>query len=80
MDGDFVDFSVTPHFDVWGYSVEEGLGLLKAAGFLPAGVSDRLDFSVPAAAESNPFCLNFRARPKPGGARAAAGRRPRSGS
>jgi SAM-dependent methyltransferase len=80
MDGEFVDFSVTQHFDVWGYSVDEAIGLLEAAGFWPAGVSDRLDFSAPAAEESNPFCLNFRARPKEGGARTSAGRRPRSGS
>jgi SAM-dependent methyltransferase len=64
MDGHFLEFGVTQHFDVWGYSVDEALGLLKAAGFSPDGVSDRLDFSVPAVEESNPFCLNFRARPK----------------
>jgi SAM-dependent methyltransferase len=64
MDGHFLDFGILQHFDVWGYSVDEALGLLEAAGFSPDGVSDRLDFTSPAIEESNPFCLNFRARPK----------------
>ncbi|OGD19140.1 MAG: hypothetical protein A2W03_05890 [Candidatus Aminicenantes bacterium RBG_16_63_16] len=64
MDGHFPDFGILQHFDVWGYSVDEALELLEAAGFSPDGVSDRLDFAGPAAEESNPFCLNFRARPK----------------
>ena len=66
MDGYFLEFGITHHFDVWGYSVEEALGLLAASGFSPDGVSDRLDFAAPAAEGSNPFCLNFRARPKEG--------------
>ncbi len=64
MDGYFIDFGISQHFDVWGYSVEEVLGLLKVAGFSPAGVSGRLDFTVAPSEESQPFCLNFRARPK----------------
>ncbi len=64
MDGSFLEFGVSQRFEVWGYSVEEALGLLEAAGFSPDGVSDRLDFVTPALEETNPFCLNFRARPK----------------
>jgi SAM-dependent methyltransferase len=67
MDGDFLEFGVTQHFDVWGYSVGEAFDLLAAAGFSPAGVSDRLDFTSPASEESNPFCLNFRAGLREGG-------------
>lgn len=67
MDGFFLEFGTTQHFDVWGYSVKEALELVEAAGLAPDGVSDRLDFATPATAESNPFCLNFRARPKEGG-------------
>jgi SAM-dependent methyltransferase len=68
LDGHFVGFTITQHFDVWGYSVGEALELLAAAGFSPDAVSDRLDFTAPAAEDSQPFCLNFRARPKAGGA------------
>lgn len=63
MDGYFVDHDLTQHFEVWGYSIQEALGLLEAAGFRPDGVSGRLDFSTAADEESNPFCLNFRLRP-----------------
>lgn len=63
MDGLFFESGITPHINVWGYSVEEALKLLKAAGFLPAGVSDRLDFATEADPAANPFCFNFRARP-----------------
>jgi SAM-dependent methyltransferase len=64
MDGFFLEFGITQHFDVWGYSVEEALELVAAAGFSPADVSDRLDFATAADEGSNPFCLNFRATPR----------------
>jgi SAM-dependent methyltransferase len=67
LDGDFLEFGITQHFDVWGYSIGEALDLLTAVGFSPKGVSDRLDFTSPATEESNPFCLNFRARFKEAG-------------
>jgi SAM-dependent methyltransferase len=67
MDGHFLEFGFSQHFEVWGYSLEEALGLVEAAGFSPVGVGDRLDFARPPAEGSNPYCLNFRARPKEGG-------------
>jgi SAM-dependent methyltransferase len=62
MNGYFIEFGLNQHFDVWGYSVREALDIIEAAGLAPDGVSDRLDFATAGTEESNPFCLNFRAR------------------
>ena len=67
MNGYFTDFGLDQHFDVWGYSVGEARGIIESAGLVADGVSDRLDFSTAGTEESNPFCLNFRARALEGG-------------
>lgn len=64
MDGAFLAFGMTQHFQVWAYTVEEIGKLLKCSGFTDIDFSDQLDFSSSGPAVENPVCLNFRASAK----------------
>jgi SAM-dependent methyltransferase len=64
MYGNFLDFGIRQHFDVWGYTVEEIYRLLNLTGFGHISSSEKLDFSSPADKTENPVCLKFRARIK----------------
>jgi len=66
MDGTFLAFGVTQHFQVWAYTVEEISELLKRSGFSDVDFSDELDFSSSGSAVENPVCLNFRASTRSG--------------
>ncbi|MCX5884820.1 MAG: methyltransferase domain-containing protein [Proteobacteria bacterium] len=66
MDGIFLDFGITEHFDVWGYSLDEIYGIASRSGFTHIDFSHQLDFSPAGKNLENPVFLNFRARPKEG--------------
>ena len=66
MDGSFLEFGVTQHFQVWSYTVKEISELLKRSGFSDIDFSDQLDFSSSGSEVENPVCLNFRASIKEG--------------
>ncbi len=60
MDGTFLEFGFTQHFDVWGYTIEEITGILGSSGFGNIEFSEKLDF-VAANKTKNPISLYFRA-------------------
>lgn len=62
MDGMFLDFGITQHFTVWGYSLEEICSIVKRSGFTHVDFSDKLDFSTKLRNPENAVFLNFRAR------------------
>lgn len=45
MDGIFLESGFKQHFDVWGYTVEEVIGMLNSLGFEKIKYSEKLDFS-----------------------------------
>ena len=61
MDGTFLEYGFTQHFDVWGYMVEEMKGLLVSSGFLDIEYSETLDFTAKNKSK-NPVSLYFRAK------------------
>jgi SAM-dependent methyltransferase len=60
MDGTFLEFGFTQHFDVWGYTIEEVIRMLGSSGFENIEFSEKLDF-VAANKTKNPISLYFRA-------------------
>ncbi|MCZ7356676.1 MAG: methyltransferase domain-containing protein [Candidatus Methanoperedens sp.] len=46
MDGTFLEYGFAQHFDVWGYSIEEILAMLKSSGFRNIEFSGKLDFAA----------------------------------
>jgi SAM-dependent methyltransferase len=62
MDGNFQDFGITQHFEVWGYSIGEVCRIANLSGFHEVDFSDTLDFSSSRTEKKNPVCLNFRTR------------------
>jgi SAM-dependent methyltransferase len=66
MDGAFLAFGVTQHFQLWAYTVAEISELLKRSGFTDIDFSDQLDFSSSGSEVENPVCLNFRASTRSG--------------
>lgn len=60
MDGTFLEFGFTQHFEVWGYTIEEITGMLGSSGFGNIEFSEKLDF-VAANKIKNPISLYFRA-------------------
>lgn len=46
MDGTFLEYGFTQHFDVWGYTVGEVTGMLASAGFGDIKYSEKLDFAA----------------------------------
>jgi len=62
MEGIFLDFGITQHFEVWGYTVEEVIQQLHTSGFRDVEFSDSLDFSTLGTKTKNPVCLRFRSR------------------
>lgn len=61
MDGIFLDFDFTQHFEVWGYTIREITELLNHAGFGNIEFSEKLDFNVKNQTEK-PISLYFRAK------------------
>lgn len=61
MDGTFLEYGFTQHFDVWGYTVEEMKGLLGSSGFSDIEYSETLDFTAKNKSK-NPISLYFRAK------------------
>ncbi|MCX9011255.1 MAG: class I SAM-dependent methyltransferase [Candidatus Methanoperedens sp.] len=61
MDGTFLEYGFTQHFDVWGYTVEEIEGLLGSSGFSDIEFSEALDFTAKNKSK-NPISLYFRAK------------------
>ncbi len=61
MDGTFLEFGFTQHFDVWGYTIEEIAGMLGSCGFGNIEFSEKLDF-VAANKTKNPISIYFRAK------------------
>ncbi len=61
MDGTFLEFGFTQHFDVWGYTIEEITGMLGSSGFGNIEFSEKLDF-VAANKTKSPISLYFRAK------------------
>jgi SAM-dependent methyltransferase len=61
MDGTFLEFGFTQHFDVWGYTIEEVVRMLGSSGFENIEFSEKLDF-VAVNKTKNPISLYFRAR------------------
>lgn len=59
MDGIFLDFNFTQHFEVWGYEVEEIMRMLNTLGFEKIDFSEKLNFIDNAT--KNAISLYFRA-------------------
>lgn len=59
MDGIFLESGFKQHFDVWGYAVEEVIGMLNSLGFEKIEYSEKLDFSKKRT--ESPISLYFRA-------------------
>lgn len=58
MDGIFLESGFIQHFDVWGYTIEEVIGMLNSLGFHRIEYSSQLDFDD---SSKNPISLYFRA-------------------
>jgi SAM-dependent methyltransferase len=61
MDGIFLEFGFTQHFDVWGYYIDEIRYMLESSGFKNIEFSEKLDFTEMNTAR-NPISLYFRAK------------------
>ena len=61
MDGTLLDFGFKQHFEVWGYAIEEIIGLLKIAGFNEIEFSEELDFRIRNKTK-NPISLYFKVK------------------
>jgi len=61
MDGTLLDFGFKQHFEVWGYAIEEIIGLLKIVGFNEIEFSEELDFRIRNKTK-NPISLYFKVK------------------
>jgi SAM-dependent methyltransferase len=61
MDGTFLEYGFSQHFEVWGYRIEEILAMLMSSGFRNIEFSEKLDFAVRSKTK-NPISLYFRAK------------------
>ncbi len=59
MDGIFLESGFIQHFDVWGYKLEEMIGMLASSGFRNVDFSEKLDF-IEKNKTRNPISLYFR--------------------
>jgi SAM-dependent methyltransferase len=61
MDGTFLESGFKQHFDVWGYKIDEVIGILNAMGFRIIDFSEKLDF-IEKNKTKNPISLYFRVK------------------
>ncbi len=61
MDGIFLESGFRQHFDVWGYKIDEIIGILNSLCFKIIDFSEKLDF-IEKNKTKNPISLYFRAK------------------
>jgi SAM-dependent methyltransferase len=61
MDGIFLESGFRQHFNVWGYKIDEIMGILNSLGFRIIDFSEKLDF-IEKNKTKNPISLYFRAK------------------
>jgi SAM-dependent methyltransferase len=61
MDGIFLEAGFRQHFDVWGYKIDEIIGILNSLGFKIIDFSEKLDF-IEKNKTKNPISLYFRVK------------------